>query len=210
MTIDLAQENIFETTEGSSAKQTWFSGQRVLPDYWMNSLVWIACRDDRYAEPYSLFFWSPLESPGQQFDWLEHLDQTSVAIQPQDVSRCFQAVEWIKALEHNVANMVFGQYVVGEPWTAAIDPSELVAGLFGQISDVSAVYQAPLTDGILVWVFTDNPKYDDALMDRLLSIEDTILDSLPGIDISFRYVPSAFTDDNREVVGNSARLILER
>jgi hypothetical protein len=78
---------------------------------------------------------------------------------------------------------------------------------FAQVAAVNAIYQDELDDEIVIWVFIGNEKYDDALMDTLLSLEESVLDAFPDARISFSYVPSILCNEPREVVGSTARLI---
>jgi len=82
--------------------------------------------------------------------------------------------------------------------------------LFEQIKAVSAIYQDEQENETILWVFTDNEKYDDELMDLLISQEEKLLDTFPESSILVRFVPSVLCQDHREVVGYSAQLILER
>lgn len=55
---------------------------------------------------------------------------------------------------------------------------------FSQIPAVAAIYH----DDITLWVFTDNPVYDEALMSELLEVEL----SLNGLSQFIEYCPLVF------------------
>ncbi len=95
----------------------------------------------------------------------------------------------------------------------AISPQLLeqaVRELFSSIPQVVRIYQDEQGDEILFWIFTNNEKYDDELMELLISREEALMDTHPQADIWIRYIPLVLCDNPREVVGDTARLIFER
>lgn len=89
---------------------------------------------------------------------------------------------------------------------------ENVLELFAQITAVEAIYKEISERAIIFFVFTSNEKYDDQLMDDLLSIEGSLLDQYhyPGWDIIFRYIPAILCDNMNEITSKNATLIFER
>ncbi len=82
--------------------------------------------------------------------------------------------------------------------------------VFISIPEVAAIYQDELEDETLFWVFINNEKYDDELMELLISREEVLMDKHTEAHIWVRYVPLVLCHDPREVVGNTARLIFAR
>ena len=75
---------------------------------------------------------------------------------------------------------------------------------FSVIPEVEAIYQDNLHGWLRFWVFTNNLRYDDALMDKLIAgLEEIDAENVADI----RFPPSVLCGDHREVVGNNAVLI---
>ena len=88
--------------------------------------------------------------------------------------------------------------------------SNRVAKSFSEIPEVSVIYQDISGNELTYWVFINNEKYDDQLMDKLIDIELEILDSYSQPSILFRYVPLVLCDDPHQVAGGTAQLIFQR
>lgn len=102
-------------------------------------------------------------------------------------------------------------------WSALIKgatPSETLGQtaheVFTSIPEVDAIYQDEPEDETLFWVFINNEKYDDDLMELLISREEVLMDKHPESHIWVRYIPLVLCHDPREVVGNTARLVFAR
>lgn len=81
---------------------------------------------------------------------------------------------------------------------------------FAQIKQVEAIYKCETEGEIRYWVFTNNQKYDDAVMDTLLDQEVAILVKYPTKNIRFSYVPLVLCSDPYDVVDSGAVSILQR
>ncbi len=82
--------------------------------------------------------------------------------------------------------------------------------VFTSIPEVEAIYQDKLEGETLFWVFINNEKYDDDLMELLISREEVLMDKHPVSHIWVRYIPLVLCYDPKEVVGNTARLVFTR
>jgi hypothetical protein len=89
---------------------------------------------------------------------------------------------------------------------AIAEIEKAVVGRFAQIAEVSSIYH----DEITFWVFTSDEKYDDSLMDALISQEEAILDLYAGLEIVFQYVPLILCNGPQEIVSHAAHLIFAR
>jgi hypothetical protein len=88
--------------------------------------------------------------------------------------------------------------------------TQLAVEKFSAIPEVEAIYRDRVNNRLSFWVFTNNDKYDDALMDILIAKEEEILDAYPQFVTSISFPPSVLCENHREVVGNTATAIFER
>ena len=87
---------------------------------------------------------------------------------------------------------------------------QMAVDKFSTIPEVEAVYRDKVNNRLSFWVFTSNDRYDDALMDMLITKEEEILDTYPQFVTSISFPPSVLCADHREVVGGTATVIFER
>jgi hypothetical protein len=147
---------------------------------------------------------------GQLSKLLEHGGTTRHQFRVDWLLNCLETWETIRVFETPPSD-VQEAWVQGKPGLdLPVDAGWLVLIYFAQMRAVEAIYQDDIESVVLFWIFTSNEKYDDALMDQLLSRENRILDTYPGTSIAFRYLPSAACQNHREVVGNTATLIFKR
>jgi len=88
--------------------------------------------------------------------------------------------------------------------------TQAVIDTFSAISEVEAIYCDSTHSRLYFWVFTSNPEYDAALMDRLINRECVIRSLYMGVGMQFNYPPSGMCSDQRGVVGVDAKLIWRR
>ena len=88
--------------------------------------------------------------------------------------------------------------------------TQMAVEKFSKIPEVEAIYRGIANNRLSFWVFTSNDRYDDALMDILITREEEILDTYPQFVTSVSFPPSVLCEDHREVVGDTATPIFER
>jgi len=84
-----------------------------------------------------------------------------------------------------------------------------VAKLFKEITDVQSIYTDEYLNRKRFLILTSNEKYDDALMDRLLSVEQELHVSYTEVPASFVYIPKLLESVD-EIVRRDSKLIYER
>jgi len=84
-----------------------------------------------------------------------------------------------------------------------------VAKLFKEIPDVQSIYTDEYLNRKRFLILTSNEKYDDALMDRLLSVEQDLRISHAEVPASFVYIPRLLESEDG-IVRRDSRLIYER
>jgi hypothetical protein len=68
---------------------------------------------------------------------------------------------------------------------------EKIVDVFKVVSEVDSIYYLPASKKIII--LTNNKKYDDELMDRLLNIEYIFTNDLNYI-IDFKYIPTILSE----------------
>lgn len=81
---------------------------------------------------------------------------------------------------------------------------------FAQLHEVSLIYQEDNEQEVTFYIFTNNDKYDDGLLDQLLEHEVRIIGSYPKISVSFRYIALVLCDSPHDVVAATAKMIYKR
>ena len=84
-----------------------------------------------------------------------------------------------------------------------------VAKLFKEMPDVQSIYTDKNLNRKRFLIMTPNGKYDDALMDKLLSIEHELRLSHTEIAASFVYIPKLLESAD-EIVSRDSKLLYER
>jgi len=84
-----------------------------------------------------------------------------------------------------------------------------VVKLFKEITDVQSIYTDEYLNRKRFLILTSNEKYDDTLMDQLLSVERELRLSHAEIAASFVYVPKLWESAD-EIVPRDSKLIYER
>lgn len=84
-----------------------------------------------------------------------------------------------------------------------------VAKLFKEIPDVQSIYADKYLNRKRFLILTSNEKYDDALMDKLLSVEHELRLSHAEIAASFVYIPKLLESAD-EIVSRDSEIIYER
>jgi hypothetical protein len=85
----------------------------------------------------------------------------------------------------------------------SIDEEKIVA-VFKVVPEVDSIYCLPASKKIII--LTNNKKYDDELMDRLLNVEYTFTNNLKYI-IDFKYIPTVLSDGT---IHPNAKLLYKR
>lgn len=88
---------------------------------------------------------------------------------------------------------------------------KVVIGRFSHIAAVKSIYRVTHEPTVIYFIFTSNIKYDDHLMDTLLSIEGILLDQYqyPGWHLSFRYIPTVLLTNINEIIPADAIMVFE-
>lgn len=90
-------------------------------------------------------------------------------------------------------------------------PAAAIGRLFSSIPKVVSIYQdLKDNDDLVFWVFTSNERYDDELLDRLITLEMEIMRKYPLLQFVFWYVPAPYFGNEKSVVGDTAQVIFTR
>lgn len=84
-----------------------------------------------------------------------------------------------------------------------------VAKKFKDVPEVEAIYIDLYLDSRRFQILTSNRKYDDQLMDKLLTIEYEMKIAYRDITTSFEYIPRIYENTN-EIVSSKSKLIYKR
>jgi hypothetical protein len=113
---------------------------------------------------------------------------------------------------NRLSSYVIERAIVG--WRGAEFEPEIaleldVVKLFKKIPDVQSIYTDEYVNRKRFLILTSNEKYDDPLMDQLLSLERELRLSHDEIAISFVYIPKLL-DSGDEIIPRDSKLIYER
>jgi len=84
-----------------------------------------------------------------------------------------------------------------------------VAKKFKDVPEVEAIYVDLYLDSRRFQILTSNSRYDDELMDKLLTIEYDMKIAYRDITTSFEYIPRIYENTN-EIVSSRSKLIYRR
>jgi len=84
-----------------------------------------------------------------------------------------------------------------------------VAKKFKDVPEVEAIYVDLYLDSRRFQILTSNSKYDDELMEKLLTIEYEMKIAYRDITTSFEYIPRIYENTN-EIVSSRSKLIYRR
>lgn len=135
---------------------------------------------------------------------------TSMDVAPQDddvydvLKERRSSSETHAPLNTNALSTLFGRRVViGE-----VSFEEEIVARYASIDRVQRIYLLASTKTIKVFMWLNQSRYDEALMDRLLDAEEAILERYPQRLCKFHYVP-VLTGHRSPFVPSQAQLIWE-
>lgn len=88
--------------------------------------------------------------------------------------------------------------------------SDNVIARYQFIPEVHQIYLEAADASLVYWIFTNETAYDDALMDRLIDQEITIMKAFPQTLFGFHYIPLLSCPDPHECISWLSQPIYQR